>query len=315
MASSDQDLNQIPEIAAWQVLPANLQHPAVYRLIESSLAEDLSPDADPNALGQDIFSRDVTSTATLDQDQRLNGKITAKSSGVVAGLPVAAAVFKRVDAEISFIRLVLDGEEVQPGQVLAEVFGPGQAILVAERTALNFLGRLSGIATLTNQYVDAVLGTKSIILDTRKTAPGFRLLDKYAVRQGGGSNHRMGLYDMALIKDNHIDAAGGVAQAIQKVHQHIGGQIPIEVEVKNLDELQTALTCTVDRILLDNMDLSTMREAVKIAGGRVALEASGNVSLTTVRDIAETGVDFISVGALTHSAPVFDVSLRLVKRG
>ena len=307
-------MDEYSNYEAWRVLPEELQHPSIIRLIESSLAEDLSPEAETGVLGQDMLSRDVTSAATLDKSQQLKGKITAKSSGVVAGLGVAAAAFKRVDAGVSFIRLVLDGEEVRPGQVLAEVFGPGQAILVSERTALNFLGRLSGIATLTHQFVDAVRETKATILDTRKTVPGFRLLDKYAVRQGGGSNHRMGLYDMALIKDNHIDAAGGVAQAIQKVRMHVGVQIPIEVEVKNLEELREALAFKVDRILMDNMDLATLREAVKITNERAPLEASGNIDLETVHSIAETGVDFISVGALTHSAPVFDVSLRLSHR-
>jgi nicotinate-nucleotide pyrophosphorylase (carboxylating) len=183
---------------------------------------------------------------------------------------------------------------------------------MAERTALNFLGRFSGIATLTRKYVDAVSGTKTKILDTRKTAPGFRRLDKYAVRMGGGTNHRMGLYDLALIKDNHIDAAGGVIEAVEKTRQKYGDQILIEVEVKNLEELESALSLSADRIMLDNMDLETMREAVSLADRRMPLEASGNVTLKTVRQIAETGVDFISVGALTHSAPNFDVSLTLI---
>jgi nicotinate-nucleotide pyrophosphorylase (carboxylating) len=183
--------------------------------------------------------------------------------------------------------------------------------LAAERTALNFLGRLSGIATLTRRYVDAVAGTKTVILDTRKTAPGFRLLDKYAVRQGGGQNHRMGLYDMALIKDNHIDGAGGLQAAVEGVEKRYGDHIPIEIEVKDLYELKAALALKADRIMLDNMDLDTMRQAVNLTAGRVPLEASGNVTLETAPAIAETGVDYISVGALTHSAPVLDVSLRL----
>lgn len=298
-------------IPTCKVLPLELQHPAVIELIELSLVEDLSPRATVDSFSQYLATGDVTSAATLDETQTLKGQITAKSSGIVAGLPVAEAVFKRVDAAINFEAVVSDGQKVQSGQVLATISGLGRAILTAERPALNFLGRLSGIATLTHRYVDAVIDTGTVILDTRKTAPGFRLLDKYAVRQGGGTNHRMGLFDMALIKDNHIDAAGSVSNAIQKVRNAYGTKIPIEVEVKDLEELQTALTLLVDRIMLDNMPPEMIRKAVKISNGRVPLEVSGNVNLETVRAIAKTGVDFISVGAITHSAPNFDVSLRL----
>ncbi|MFH1633028.1 MAG: carboxylating nicotinate-nucleotide diphosphorylase [Chloroflexota bacterium] len=298
-------------IPTCKVLPLELQHPAVIELIELSLVEDLSPRATVDSFSQYLATGDVTSAATLDETQTLKGQITAKSSGIVAGLPVAEAVFKRVDAAINFEAVVSDGLKVQSGQVLATISGLGRAILTAERPALNFLGRLSGIATLTHRYVDAVIDTGTVILDTRKTAPGFRLLDKYAVRQGGGTNHRMGLFDMALIKDNHIDAAGSVSNAIQKVRNAYGTKIPIEVEVKDLEELQTALTLLVDRIMLDNMPPEMIRKAVKISNGRVPLEVSGNVNLETVRAIAKTGVDFISVGAITHSAPNFDVSLRL----
>jgi len=304
-------------------LPPDLQHPAVWSLIERSLAEDLTPQDDLASLGADITNGDITSAAILGESTILGGQITAKSPGVVAGLPVAQAVFEWVAAhtspvisagvsgEISFEPSAADGEKVSRGQVLARVSGPGRSILAAERTALDFLGRLSGIATLTRRYVEAVAGTKAVILDTRKTAPGLRRPDKYAVRQGGGANHRMGLYDMILIKDNHLDAAGSVTEAVRRARRHHGGRFLIEVEVKNLAELEEALGLEVDRIMLDNMDLATMREAVRITGGRVPLEASGNVNLDTVRAIAETGVDFISVGALTHSAPVLDVSLRL----
>jgi len=297
-------------IPAWKALPLELQHSAVIALIELSLAEDLSPDGVLENIGQGFTRGDVTSTATLG-DEIIKCRITAKDSGVVAGLPVVETIFKCVDAGISFEASTSDGEKVQPGQVLVTISGPGRAVLVAERLALNFLGRLSGIASLTRQYVEAISGTNAVILDTRKTAPGFRILDKYAVRQGGGTNHRMGLYDMALIKDNHIDAAGGVAEAIQKVRKTYGNRIPIEIEVEDLDELRTALTLLVDRIMLDNMSPEMIREAVNITHRLVPLEASGNVNLETVLTIAEMGVDFISVGALTHSVPNFDVSMRL----
>jgi len=200
---------------------------------------------------------------------------------------------------------------VKGGDRLAFVEGNGIALLAGERTALNFLGRLSGIATMTSRFVDAVAHTNAVILDTRKTAPGFRLLDKYAVRMGGGHNHRMGLYDMVLVKNNHIDAAGGLENAVKKIRDAYGSAYQIEVEVRDLDELQKALALEPSRILLDNMDLETMRRAVKVAAGKVPLEASGNVNLNTVREIAETGVDFISAGSLTHSAPVLDTSMHL----
>jgi len=292
-------------------LPENLQHPAVLELLLLSLAEDLSTNADLAELGSSLAIGDITSMATLTPASRLNGRITAKAAGVIAGLPVAEAVFKLVEPAIEFQAQVVEGEAVQPQRLLAEVNGPGQAMLAAERTALNFLGRLSGIASLTHRFVQAVAGTRAVILDTRKTAPGSRHLDKYAVRLGGGQNHRAGLYDMVLVKDNHIDGAGGLQAAVERVRNRYGERYLVEVEVKNLDELGIALSLPVDRIMLDNMDLDTMRQAVTLSGGRVPLEASGNVSLDTVRAIAETGVDFISAGALTHSAPVLDISMRL----
>ena len=293
------------------LLPENLQHPAVLELLLLSLAEDLSMNADLAELGSSLAIGDITSMATLTPANRLDGQITAKAAGVIAGLSVAEAVFKLVEPAIEFEAQVEEGEAVQPQRLLVEVNGPGQGMLAAERTALNFLGRLSGIASLTRRFVEAVAGTRAVILDTRKTAPGSRHLDKYAVRLGGGQNHRAGLYDMVLVKDNHIDGAGGLKAAIERVRNRYGKRYLIEVEVKNLDELSTALSLLVDRIMLDNMDLETMREAVALSGGRVPLEASGNVSLDTVRAIAETGVDFISAGALTHSAPVLDISMRL----
>ncbi|MEW6402550.1 MAG: carboxylating nicotinate-nucleotide diphosphorylase [Chloroflexota bacterium] len=296
---------------ACQKLPEALQHPTVMKLVLLSLAEDLTPEADLARIMPHIINGDVTSAATLKTDVGLEGRITAKAAGVVAGLPLTSAVFAMIESGIAFEARARDGDPVQAGDVLATVSGPGPALLAAERAALNFLGRMSGIATLTRKYVDAVAGTPAVILDTRKTAPGWRALDKYAVRMGGGANHRMGLYDMVLIKDNHIDGAGGITAAVQRVRGTFGAQYPIEVEVKDLAELNEALALRPDRIMLDNMSLETMRRAVEAAAGRVPLEASGNVSLETVRAIAETGVDFISVGALTHSAPALDVSMRL----
>lgn len=292
-------------------LPAELQHPAVLALLQLSLAEDLSPDAELDADCLSLAGGDVTSTGTLAPETRLTGRITAKAEGVAAGLPVASAAWRLVDGQVIFTPCVAEADRVKPGQPMAEVSGPAPSLLAGERTALNFLGRLSGIATLTRQFVEAVAGTKAVILDTRKTAPGARRLDKYAVKLGGARNHRLGLYDMALVKDNHIDGAGGIRPAVARLRQKYGESFPIEVEVKNQAELAEALSLNLARIMLDNMDLAAMRRAVEVTAGRTPLEASGNVTLANVRAIAETGVDYISVGALTHSAPVLDVSLRL----
>ncbi|MFQ5408869.1 MAG: carboxylating nicotinate-nucleotide diphosphorylase [Anaerolineales bacterium] len=300
-----------PNDDLYALLPEDLRHAAILRLIELGLAEDLSAEADPARFSADITSGDVTSTATIAAATRLNGQIKAKAEGVVAGLAVARVVFAFVSDSIEFYPAVHDGDRVAPGGLLVEVAGPGRALLTGERTALNFLGRMSGVASLTRRYAEAVAGTGATILDTRKTAPGSRRLDKYAVRVGGGSNHRMGLFDMALIKDNHIDGAGGLQNAVARVRAMHGDRLPVEVEVKSLDELETALRLPVDRIMLDNMDLDTMRRAVELVDGCIPLEASGNMTLARVRAVAETGVDFISVGALTHSAPVLDVSMRM----
>ena len=291
-------------------LPKDLQHPTVESLLELSIAEDLYQSGYVEN-GDRPYTGDLTSMATLSPKIYLTGRIFAKATGVIAGFPLAEAVFMRIDREIEFHAMVSDGERVIPGQDLARVKGFGVGLLVAERTALNFLGRLSGIASLTRKYVDAVEGTGAVILDTRKTAPGYRILDKYAVRMGGGQNHRMGLYDMVLIKNNHIDGAGGIQAAMDKVRQLYGHKYPVEIEVRTLGELESALDFMPTRILLDNMDLETMRRAVKISNKRVPLEASGNVNLKTVRNIAETGVDYISSGALTHSAPTLDISMHL----
>ncbi|MGC8782283.1 MAG: carboxylating nicotinate-nucleotide diphosphorylase [Anaerolineae bacterium] len=262
------------------------------------------------ALDEDIGSGDVTTDSIVPADAWSRGQIIAKRPGVVAGLDVAAAAFRLVDERVQFTALVDEGIAVEPRQVLAIVEGPARALLTAERTALNFLGRMSGIATLTRQFVDEVAGTGVVILDTRKTAPGLRAVDKLAVARGGGQNHRMGLYDMILIKDNHIDFAGSLAEAVRRARAAHAG-LEIEVEARTLSDVRAALDLGVKRILLDNMTLQELHSAVVMAEGRAKLEASGNVTLGNVRAIAETGVDFISSGALTHSARALDVSLEL----
>ena len=259
------------------------------------------------ALAEDIGSGDVTTDSIVPAEARMRGQIIAKQAGVVAGLDVAQTVYQTVDARVDFRSQVEEGACVENRQVLARVTGRTRSLLTAERTALNFLGRISGIATLTRQFVDTVAGTRAVILDTRKTAPGLRALDKLAVARGGGQNHRIGLYDMILIKDNHIDYAGSVTEAVRRARAAASG-LDLEVEARTLEHVREALGIGIRRILLDNMTPEMMAEAVQLTAGRAKLEASGNVTLETVRRIAETGVDFISVGALTHSARVFDVS-------
>jgi nicotinate-nucleotide pyrophosphorylase (carboxylating) len=263
------------------------------------------------ALEEDIGPGDATTNSIVPTSASLRGQIVAKQTGVVAGLEVARKVFRQLTEEITFNINVAEGAFVDKKAVLVELDGPARALLTGERTALNFLGRMSGIATATRQYVDAVAGTKAVILDTRKTAPGLRETDKLSVRLGGGENHRIGLFDMVLIKDNHIDFAGSITAAVQRVRENVSG-LEIEVETRTLDDVREALGLSVERILLDNMSAETMREAVKISNGRAKLEASGNVTIENVRHVAETGVDYISVGALTHSVKVFDVSLEWV---
>ncbi|OGN75722.1 MAG: nicotinate-nucleotide diphosphorylase (carboxylating) [Chloroflexi bacterium GWB2_49_20] len=265
------------------------------------------------ALREDVGSGDATSNSIIPTKARLEAQLLAKQAGVLAGLDIFEVTCLLVDERIDFQAQVAEGAHVRDREVLARLVGPARGILTAERTALNFLGRMSGIATLTDQFVEAVAGTKAVILDTRKTAPGLRLLDKLAVLRGGGQNHRIGLYDMILIKDNHIDFAGSLAEAVQRARATRSG-LQIEVETRTLEDVKAALDLNVDRILLDNMSLEMMRQAVKMnavlpENKRTRLEASGNVTLQSVRSIAETGVDFISSGALTHSAKVFDVSL------
>ena len=264
-----------------------------------------------SALEEDIGPGDVTTDTIVPADATLRGRIVAKQDGVVAGLEVAKQVFLTLNQEVSFLAKTEDGSRVTRRDVLANVEGPARALLTGERTALNFLGRMSGIATLTRKFVDAVASTRATILDTRKTAPGLRTTDKLAVRLGGGQNHRTGLFDMVLIKDNHIDFAGSITQAVERVRAS-QTKLEIEVETRTLDDVREALALEVDRILLDNMSTQMMREAVTICGGRAKLEASGNVTLDNVLEVAETGVDYISVGALTHSPAVFDVSLEFV---
>ena len=249
----------------------------------------------------------------------MKGQIIAKQVGTIAGLDVARAVYEILDRRVSFETCAEEGARVENRQLLARVTGPARALLTAELTALNFLGRISGIATLTSQFVAAVAGTPAVILDTRKTAPGLRALDKLAVRRGGGQNHRVGLYDMVLIKDNHIDFAGSLENTVNRARQASQG-LEIEVETRTLEDVARALDLGVERILLDNMSPETMRKAVEmnasraggLKAGQAKLEASGNVTLANIRAVAETGVDFISIGALTHSVIVFDVSFLYV---
>ena len=261
------------------------------------------------AIAEDIGSGDATTNSIVPPGAKAEVQIIAKQSGVIAGLEVARTVFLQFDDQIDFKTHVNDGSAVANGEVIAEVSGSVRALLTGERTALNFVGRMSGIATLTRQFVEAVRGTAAVILDTRKTAPGLRTSDKLAVRLGGGQNHRHGLFDMILIKDNHIDFAGSLTEAVRRARA-AETKLEIEVEARSIEEVREALDLKVERILLDNMTPEMMTEVVRLNKGFAKLEASGNVTLSTVRKIADTGVDFISVGALTHSPRTFDVSLK-----
>ena len=264
------------------------------------------------ALYEDVGTGDVTTNSIVTPETDAIARILAKQDGVVSGLAIAQAVFLMLDGGMCFSLNVSEGAEVKSEQLLMELKGSARAVLTGERTALNFLGRMSGTATLTRKFVEAIAGTRAVILDTRKTAPGLRALDKLAVRHGGAHNHRLGLYDMVLVKDNHIDCAGSLSAAIERVNASSNGP-EIEIEAKDILEVQEALDLGMKRILLDNMTLAELNQAVAINNGRAKLEASGNVTLSNVREIAETGVDFISVGALTHSAKAFDVSLSWVR--
>jgi len=267
-------------------------------LIEQALAEDIGPG-------------DLTTEALIDPELQGQATLVAKQDFLVAGLEVAGQVFHTLNPAIEFKALLKDGGRAVPGEVLAEVYGPIADLLRGERVALNFLQRLSGIATHTHKFVEAVAGLPVKILDTRKTTPGLRLLEKYAVRMGGGHNHRVGLYDAILIKDNHLAAVPSLSEAIRRARDYAPHVAKVEVEVSSIDQLKEALKAGAGAILLDNMDIPTLKEAVTLAGGKAILEASGGVNLQTVREIAETGVDLISIGALTHSAPACDISMRL----
>ena len=295
------------------------------------------------ALGEDIGDGDVTTLATIPAETQARGRFLAKSSGIIAGLDIVGLTYDLVEKElqtpgrdrpsakdgasgarpsekegvcglIPLCRCVEEGTWVEAGTVVAHAAGPAQVLLTAERVALNFVQRMSGIATLTRRFVEAVQGTGAVILDTRKTAPGLRLFDKRAVALGGGSNHRFGLFDMALVKDNHIAAAGGISAAVQGIRDQYQG-VEIEVEVADLIQLREALSLGVDRILLDNMTPEQVSESVKVTAGRASLEASGGVNLENVAAIAASGVDFISVGALTHSVSALDISFDLEMGG
>jgi nicotinate-nucleotide pyrophosphorylase (carboxylating) len=263
-----------------------------------------------NALAEDLGDGDVTVAATIPAGARARAVITQKQAGVVSGLDAAQRTFERCDPDVRVTRLAEEGAWHEPPHRVLEIEGTAAGILAAERTALNFLQRLSGVATLTAAYVAAIEGTGARIIDTRKTTPGLRLLEKEAVVHGGGTNHRIGLWDMVLIKENHIAAAGGVGAAVRAAQAHAPG-LPLEVEVETMAELDEALEAQAPRILLDNMDAAQLREAVERVAGRAETEASGGISLQTVRDAAATGVTYVSVGALTHSAPALDLSLIL----
>jgi len=282
----------MPEAGALHLPPFLVQ-----RAVAAALAEDLGT------------AGDITTDAIIPSDAEAEATIVARKEGVIAGLDLAEATFGALDPDMQFHRAVRDGARVEAAAVLARVAGKTRALLTAERVALNFVGRLSGIATMTAAYVAAVEGTRARIACTRKTTPGLRALEKYAVRAGGGVNHRFGLYDAVLVKDNHIAASGGLSNALGRLRTRIGHLVKIEVEVDTIDQLGEALAFPIDAVLLDNMDVAMLKEAVRLVAGRVKTEASGGVSLETVREIALSGVDLISVGALTHSATSLDLSL------
>jgi nicotinate-nucleotide pyrophosphorylase (carboxylating) len=282
----------------WLLNMHPFDHPSVSRLILTALEEDLG-------------RGDVTTLATIPPDCAAQGKITAKADLTIAGLPLVDMVLKSVSVNTGARLLKSEGSQVKKGEIVVELWGNAASLLIAERTILNFLQRLSGVATLTRQFVEAIAGTKCKIIDTRKTAPGFRLLDKYAVTQGGGMNHRMGLDDGVLIKDNHIAVCGGVGAAVRLARSRVSALLRIEVECTTMIEVQEAIAAQADIILLDNMSTLLMREATQLVRGRALLEASGNMSIDRVREVADTGVDFISVGALTHSVSAVDLSMAI----
>jgi len=267
------------------------------------------------AIEEDVESGDITTNALVPDSTKAVAELTAKADGVISGLEVAGMVFEKFDDHIKWTPLVSEGDQVSKGDKIARVEGSYRALLTGERTALNILQRMSGIATATSLYVKELAGTKTQLLDTRKTAPGMRILDKMAVKAGGGTNHRMGLYDMALIKDNHIKIAGGITNAVVQVRASAFPGMKIEVEVSNLEETREAIDAGADIIMLDNMSTSQMAEAVRLINNRAATEASGNMSISRLSEVATTGVDFISVGALTHSVTALDISMNIVPKG
>jgi nicotinate-nucleotide pyrophosphorylase (carboxylating) len=285
--------NATPSRPAPNPLPAGLIEGAV----AAALAEDLG------------LAGDLTTNATIPADATATAEFRARGAGIISGLDLAAATYRYLSSDVVFDRKIADGAQVSAGDTIAVASGPARAILTGERVALNYLGRLSGIASLTRAYADAVAHTKASVIDTRKTTPGLRAFEKYAVRCGDGMNHRVGLFDAVLIKDNHIAVAGGIAEAIAAAKATAGHMVKIEIEVDTLEQLTEVLKSDVDAVLLDNMDNATLRRAVEMIDGRCLSEASGGVTLETVAGIAETGVDLISVGALTHSAPVLDIGL------
>lgn len=277
------------------------------------ITEEMYADIVALALKEDLGSAgDITTNSTIAPEATSSAEFRTRRQGVIAGLEVAAYVFRTFDPTLEFGPKVSDGDRVESGRVLAVVEGNTRSILSSERTALNFLARMSGVATQTALLVDAVEGTAARISDTRKTMPGIRVLDKYAVRMGGGTNHRFGLYDAVLIKDNHIAAVGSIATAVEAARDRYGRTVTVEVEVDSLRQLEELLETDADTVLLDNMAPMTLAEAVAMVDGRLTTEASGNVTLETVREIAESGVDVISVGWITHSAPQLDIGLDFV---
>jgi nicotinate-nucleotide pyrophosphorylase (carboxylating) len=264
------------------------------------------------ALLEDINYVDITTDYLIPEDQENEAKFLAKADGVLCGIEVALRVFTLIQPDFQYEVFIHDGEEVKKGDIISKIKGKTRTILKGERTALNLLQHMSGISSMTNRIVKIVEGTNASIADTRKTLPGMRPLQKYAVTVGGGKNHRFNLSDAAMLKDNHVDAGGGITNAVTKLRTKLGHMAKVELEVRTLDELREALSVDVDVIMLDNMDNDTMREAVKIADGKALLEASGGITEETIRDVAETGVDIISIGALTHSVKAFDISLKII---
>ena len=263
-----------------------------------------------SALREDVGTGDITTNSTIPADKKISGKFIAKESGVVCGLPVVKRVFEIVDSEIKLSCNVADGDYVEKGDIIAEVSGPARSILTGERVSLNFLQLMSGIATRTNSCVKQVEGTKAMITDTRKTTPGLRVLEKYAVKAGGGHNHRYNLADGVLLKDNHIAAAGGITAAVAAARGNIPHTLKIEVEVENMQMIEEAVACGADIIMLDNMSVEEMAKAVEYIDGRALVEASGNMGDRDLMEVAKTGVDIISIGALTHTIKAMDISLR-----